>query len=189
MQTSIIKSIDFFNAFFNAKSTLCARHQTDPTHDIYWRTIVISLFFMPVFVEPPSEPRNTILDNKCSKFVPDICIKYWFRAKSSEIFPNCFSFVIYTLYTFNYMKFFSSTKSLKSVYGRPLDVMKYAMWKRFFIPSGWIFDICPIFSMLLSVAVPAATATIVFVKNAWPLSFASLYWCSNDLMHISDLAW
>ena len=61
---------------------------------------------MLVFVEPPSEPRNTILDNKCSKFVPDICTKYWFRTKSSEIFAGCFSFVIYILYKFNNMQFF-----------------------------------------------------------------------------------
>ena len=60
--------IDSFNATFNANSNLCARHQTNPTHGVHWRTIVISPFIMPVFTESPSEPRNTILENKCSKF-------------------------------------------------------------------------------------------------------------------------
>ena len=58
----------FFNASFNANSSLCVRHQTNPTHGVSWRTIVISLFFTPVLTETLFEPRNTTLDNKYSKF-------------------------------------------------------------------------------------------------------------------------
>ena len=61
-------SIHFFNASFNVNSSLCVRHQTNPTHGVSWRTIVISLFFTPVLTETPFEPRNTTLDNKYSKF-------------------------------------------------------------------------------------------------------------------------
>ena len=61
-------SIHFFNASFNANSSLCVRHQTNPTHGVSWRTIVISLFFTPVLTETPFEPRNTTLDNKYPKF-------------------------------------------------------------------------------------------------------------------------